>query len=173
MHKKLSIPLIISIIIMTLSIFLYINIYNRWQDKDIHISNPIINNIDSHSQKVYLKTIIHETETHVIQIDGQNEDLTITRSEFIYNDKVDIITNFDTHSQTVDLKTIIHETEKHVVQIEGQNEESTITRSGFLYNDQGDIITNAHVIEDANVIYVRTSNAHIYSAAVIGIGENT
>src|SRR5690625_109129 len=124
MHKKWSIPLIISIIIMTLSIFLYINIYNRWQDKDIHISNPIINNID-------------------------------------------------THSQTVDLKTIIHETEKHVVQIEGQNEDSTITGSGFLYNDQGDIITNAHVIEDANVIYVRTSNAHIYSAAVIGIGENT
>src|SRR5690625_1957401 len=124
MHKKWSIPLIISIIIMTLSIFLYINIYNRWQDKEIHISNPIINNIN-------------------------------------------------THSQTVDLKTIIHETEKHVVQIEGQNEDSTITGSGFLYNDQGDIITNAHVIEDANVIYVRTSNAHIYSAAVIGIGENT
>src|SRR5690625_5160644 len=124
MHKKWSIPLIISIIIMTLSIFLYINIYNRWQDKEIHISNPIINNID-------------------------------------------------THSQTVDLKTIIHETEKHVVQIEGQNEDSTITGSGFLYNDQGDIITNAHVIEDANVIYVRTSNAHFYSAAVIGIGENT
>src|SRR5699024_3029949 len=124
MHKKLSIPLIISIIIMTLSIFLYINIYNRWQDKEIHISNPIINNID-------------------------------------------------THSQTVDLKTIIHETEKHVVQIEGQNDDSTITGSGFLYNDKGDIITNAHVIEEANVIYVRTSNAHIYSAAVIGIGDNT
>lgn len=124
MHKKWSIPLIITIIIMALSIYLYINIYNRWQDKEIHISNPIINNVD-------------------------------------------------THSQTVDLKTIIHETEKHVVQIEGQNEDSTITGSGFLYNDKGDIITNAHVIEDANVIYVRTSNAHIYSAAVIGTGEDT
>src|SRR5690625_6539757 len=54
-----------------------------------------------------------------------------------------------------------------------QDQDFTITGSGFLYNDKGDIITNAHVIEDANVIYVRTSNAHIYSAAVIGIGENT
>src|SRR5690625_5204865 len=54
-----------------------------------------------------------------------------------------------------------------------QDQDFTITGSGFLYNDKGDIITNAHVIEDANVIYVRTSNAHIYSAAVIGIGEDT
>src|SRR5690625_4626202 len=54
-----------------------------------------------------------------------------------------------------------------------QDQDFTITGSGFLYNDKGDIITNAHVIEDANVFYVRTSNAHIYSAAVIGIRENT
>lgn len=124
MRKKWSIPLIISIFIIGISIYLIITIYNQWYEKEILISNPIINNVD-------------------------------------------------TDSQTIDLKTIIHETEKHVVQIEGQNDDSTITGSGFLYNDKGDIITNAHVIEDANVIYVRTSNAHIYSAAVIGIGENT
>lgn len=124
MRKKWSIPLIISIFMIGISIYLIITIYNQWYEKEILISNPIINNVD-------------------------------------------------TDSQTIDLKTIIHETEKHVVQIEGQNDDSTITGSGFLYNDKGDIITNAHVIEDANVIYVRTSNAHIYSAAVIGIGENT
>lgn len=71
------------------------------------------------------------------------------------------------------LKEIIHEAEKHVVQIESKNEGTTITGSGFLYNDQGDIITNAHVIANADMIYVRTANAHIYPAAVIGIGEDT
>lgn len=124
MQKKWKTPLIISIIIIAFSVYLYIKLYNNWHDKEILVSNPIINNIN-------------------------------------------------TNTQTMDLKTIIHDTEKHVVQIEGQNEDSTITGSGFLYNDKGDIITNAHVIEDANVIYVRTSNAHVYSAAIIGIGEDT
>src|SRR5690625_1414719 len=124
MRKKWSIPSIVSLFIIAISVFLFMKIYDHWYDREILVSNPIINNID-------------------------------------------------TEPQMIDLKTIIHETEKHVVQIEGQNDDSTITGSGFIYNDKGDIITNAHVIEDANVIYVRTSNAHIYSAAVIGIGENT
>lgn len=75
--------------------------------------------------------------------------------------------------QSLTLKNIIHETEKHVVQIEAQSEFSTTTGSGFLYNEQGDIITNAHVIENADVITIRTANARIYPAAVIGIDQQT
>lgn len=124
MHKKWPIPSIISLLIIMISIFIFFKIYDHWYDKVILVNNPIIKNVE-------------------------------------------------TDSQTIDLKTIIHETEKYVIQIEGQDDESTVTGSGFLYNDKGDIITNAHVIEDADVIYVRTSNAHIYSAAVVGIGEQT
>lgn len=72
-----------------------------------------------------------------------------------------------------DLKTIIHDTNKSVVQIEAIGEDYTMDGSGFLYNDQGDIITNAHVIEGANIIYVRTANARIYPAAVVGLGDDT
>lgn len=124
MYKKRLIPFIVSLFIIATSIFLSIKIYHNWQNKEISLNNPLINNVDA-----------------------------------------------DSHS--IDLKTIIHETEKHVVQIEGQGDDSTVTGSGFLYNDKGDIITNAHVIEDANVIYVRTSNAHIYSAALVGMGDDT
>ncbi|WHX26997.1 trypsin-like peptidase domain-containing protein [Virgibacillus halodenitrificans] len=81
------------------------------------------------------------------------------------------ITKVTTESKQLDLKTIIHEAEKSVIQIEGQNDFNTITGSGFLFNDKGDIITNAHVIRDADVLYVRTANAQIYPAAVVGIGE--
>ncbi|MFD1849217.1 S1C family serine protease [Oceanobacillus bengalensis] len=70
------------------------------------------------------------------------------------------------------LKSIIHEAEKNVILIEGQNELNTITGSGFLFNEKGDIITNAHVIKDAEVIYVRTANARTYPAAVVGISED-
>src|SRR5690625_237012 len=73
---------------------------------------------------------------------------------------------------SLNLKEIIYETEKHVVLIEGQNEDTTFTGSGFLYNDKGDIITNAHVIKNANMIHVRTSNAHIFPAALVGISED-
>lgn len=73
----------------------------------------------------------------------------------------------------LDLKSIIHEAEKNVLLIEGKNDDFTMTGSGFLYNNKGDIITNAHVIKDADVIYVRTANAHIYPAAIVGISEET
>ncbi|WP_337019857.1 S1C family serine protease, partial [Oceanobacillus massiliensis] len=100
-----------------------LKIYDNWNSKELTINNPIVN-------------VVADTTT------------------------------------SLDLKSIIHEAEKSVIQVEGQNETSTITGSGFLYNEKGDIITNAHVIQDADAIYVRTSNAEIYPAAVIGIGEN-
>lgn len=84
-----------------------------------------------------------------------------------------IISKIDSEDDGRDLKTIIHETEKNVVSIEVETEHSSRTGSGFIYNDKGDIVTNAHVVKDAEVIYVRTANAHTYPAAVIGIGEQT
>lgn len=83
------------------------------------------------------------------------------------------INKVDKDSQLLDLKSIIHETEKSVLLIEGKNDDFTMTGSGFLYNNKGDIITNAHVIKDADVIYVRTANAHIYPAAIVGMSDET
>ncbi|MGJ9458603.1 S1C family serine protease [Oceanobacillus sp. CF4.6] len=83
-----------------------------------------------------------------------------------------VVNEVATDNTSLDLKSIIHKVEKNVVQIEGQNEVSKITGSGFLYNEKGDIITNAHVIQDAEAIHIRTANAQIYPAAVIGISED-
>src|SRR5690625_3979215 len=82
-----------------------------------------------------------------------------------------IINKVEETNESPDFKEIIYEAEKHVVQIESQSNQLERTGSGFLYNDQGDIVTNAHVIKDADVIHVRTANAHIYTAAVVGISE--
>ncbi|WP_245799808.1 S1C family serine protease [Virgibacillus proomii] len=83
------------------------------------------------------------------------------------------VINKITNTKELDLKSIIHEAEKNVIQIEGQTKDSTTTGSGFLYNKKGDIITNAHVIKGSDVIYVRTADAKVYPAAVVGIGEET
>lgn len=72
-----------------------------------------------------------------------------------------------------DLKSIIHEAQKNVVQIEASSELSTKTGSGFLYNNKGDIITNAHVVKNADFITVKMANAQTYTAALVGIGEET
>lgn len=84
-----------------------------------------------------------------------------------------VVNRVNTEGQQLDLKSIIYEAEKNVIQVEGQNGSTTTTGSGFIYNEKGDIITNAHVIQDAEVIYVRTADARTYPAAVVGIGENT
>jgi hypothetical protein len=122
MHKQQLFPIITSLCIIIISVIGLFFMYDKWHKQDISTNNPVINRVQ--------------------------DDL-----------------------QTVDLKSIIHEAEKNVVQIEGQNQDTVITGSGFLYNQKGDIITNAHVIEDADVIYVRTSNAQTYPAAVVGVGE--
>lgn len=122
MFKKHSLPIGVTILISLIGIISFILYYNHWDKQDISISNPIISKIQQ-------------------------------------------------QNQTKDLKSIIYESEKHVMQIEGQNESETLTGSGFLYNNQGDIITNAHVIQDADMIYVRTANARIYPAAIVGISE--
>lgn len=70
-----------------------------------------------------------------------------------------------------DLKSIIHDTQKSVVQINVQLKDGTSSGSGFLYNNKGDVITNAHVVEDAEKIIVKTSDAKQFEAQVIGMGE--
>lgn len=124
MYKKWLIPTIIGIFILCIGLVAIYKTYENWHAKEIVIDSPTI------------------TKTQV-------------------------------NDQVLDLKTIIHESEKFVVQIEGHNEHEEVTGSGFVYNNQGDIITNAHVVEDAEVIYVRTANAHFYPAAIVGINDDT
>lgn len=93
MRKQLYGPLIVSIIIIIFGIFGFIKISDYWNSQSITINNPLINEINKESESLDLKTIIHETEKHVIQIEGQNEDKSITGSGFLYNNKGDIITN--------------------------------------------------------------------------------
>ncbi|WP_238020714.1 S1C family serine protease [Oceanobacillus jordanicus] len=123
LHKKKYLPIILSVLLLTIGIVLCVLMYNSWNDEELSVNNPTINKVN-------------------------------------------------VNEETLDLKSIIHEAEKNVIQIEAQNDESTLTGSGFLFNEKGDIITNAHVIRDADTIYVRTANAQIYPAAVVGIGES-
>ncbi|MFD1172094.1 S1C family serine protease [Oceanobacillus picturae] len=123
LHKKKYLPIILSVLLLTVGIVLCVLMYNSWNDEELSVNNPTINKVN-------------------------------------------------VNEATLDLKSIIHEAEKNVIQIEAQSDESTLTGSGFLFNEKGDIITNAHVIRDADTIYVRTANAQIYPAAVVGIGES-
>lgn len=124
MQKKWLLPTISGIIIVCLGFYAFYKVYDYWYSEEISIENPAISKVK-------------------------------------------------TNAEVLDLKTIIHESEKFVVQIEGHNEYDEITGSGFVYNNKGDIITNAHVVKDADVIYVRTANAHFYPAAIVGISEDT
>jgi len=122
MIKKWQFPTITTAIIIGLSLLAFIYINKQLHEKEIVIDKPMIHQVT-------------EEETFL------------------------------------DLKTIVHEANKSVVQIEAISDQVTLTGSGFLFNDQGDIVTNAHVIKDADYIYVRTANANIYPAAVVGISD--
>lgn len=125
MNKKQLGPIIVSIFLVAAGSFVLVLIHDKWQFNNIKVSNPAISKVETATQELDLKSIIHTAE------------------------------------------------KKSVVQIEGQSEQTTVTGSGFLFNEKGDIITNAHVVNDADVIYVRTANGRIYPAAVVGTGEST
>src|SRR5699024_7564836 len=114
----------ISSILILIEVISIVYIYQSWTEKEIPITNPLVNQVT----------------------DDENE---------------------------LDLKTIIHEVEKSVIHVEAQSKDDTTTGSGFLYNNNGDVITNAHVVEDANVVYIRTASAQIYPAAIVAVGEET
>ncbi|SET92975.1 Trypsin-like peptidase domain-containing protein [Salinibacillus kushneri] len=87
-----------------------------------------------------------------------------------HENKVASLVRADEESKTT-LKTIIHEAQKSVVQIEAESESGKNIGSGFVYNNKGDIMTNAHVVENADSVYVKTSDARTYPAAIIGLGS--
>src|SRR5690625_1272677 len=91
--KKWYGPILLSILILVVGIFTFITIYDHWQTQVISINNPIINKVKKNTNSLDLKEIIHEAEKHVVQIEGQSEDTSITGSGFLYNDQGDIITN--------------------------------------------------------------------------------
>ncbi|WP_077622192.1 S1C family serine protease [Sediminibacillus massiliensis] len=124
MKKLHSLPILISAAVIMIGILGIYLIYDHWDNKQINMKNTL-------AQKV---------------------------SE---------------EENAVNLKSIIHESQKNVVQIEALTSTSEKAGSGFLYNKKGDIITNAHVVKDADTIYVKTSNAHTYTAALVGIGDET
>ncbi|QST01386.1 trypsin-like peptidase domain-containing protein [Pontibacillus sp. ALD_SL1] len=70
----------------------------------------------------------------------------------------------------IDLKTLIHEAEKSVVQIEASDETESSIGSGFVFNEKGDVVTNAHVVKGYDSVFIKTTDARMYPAAVIGVG---
>ncbi|ALX47313.1 S1C family serine protease [Lentibacillus amyloliquefaciens] len=93
MDKQLRGPLIVSIIIIAAGIAILAVLNDQWQTDAVSINNPMINEVESGNETLDLKTIIHNAEKSVVQIEGQNEQNTKTGSGFIYNGKGDIITN--------------------------------------------------------------------------------
>src|SRR5690625_97070 len=93
MRKQLYGPLIVSIVIIVFGIFGIIKISGHWNAKSIPINNPLINEINKDSESLDLKTIINETEKHVIQVEGQNEENKMTGSGFLYINKWEIVNN--------------------------------------------------------------------------------
>lgn len=120
--KQLSFPIVLSILIVIVGSISVYFVHQHWSEESVTIKNTVANQVK------------------------------------------------ETKRQT-DLKSIIHDTQKSVVQIEALSDQAETIGSGFLYNNKGDIITNAHVVKNAETIYVKTANARSYPAALVGIGE--
>ncbi|WP_226034552.1 S1C family serine protease [Aquibacillus saliphilus] len=124
MNKKKSyLPILLTVFLVLIGVVSILFINNQWQSEPLEVKNTLANQVTN-----------EETST--------------------------------------DLKTIIHESQKNVVQIEAITNSSEKIGSGFVFNNKGDIVTNAHVVKESNSIYVKTADAQIFTAALVGIGDN-
>lgn len=80
-----------------------------------------------------------------------------------------VTNNSNVHTDP-DIKEIIREAQKKVVMVELDDGS---VGSGFLYNDKGDVITNAHVVNGAETVKIRTTDAKGFDGDVIGISTET
>ncbi|QKY68888.1 S1C family serine protease [Lentibacillus sp. CBA3610] len=93
MQKKQRTPVIVSIILVAAGITILTVMNNQWQTNPVSVNNPMINKVESTTENLDLKTIIHNAEKSVVQIEGQHDQNTMTGSGFLYNGQGDIITN--------------------------------------------------------------------------------
>ncbi|WP_010530368.1 S1C family serine protease [Lentibacillus jeotgali] len=93
MQRKIRGPVIVSLLLVAAGIIILTVMYNTWQANPVAVNNPAINKVKSNTGSLDLKSIIHNAEKSVVQIEGQNEQSTITGSGFLFNEKGDIITN--------------------------------------------------------------------------------
>ncbi|TFJ94482.1 S1C family serine protease [Lentibacillus salicampi] len=93
MDKKQRGPIIVSVLLVAAGMIIWYVMYNVWQSNPVSVNNPTINKVESNTGSLDLKSIIHNAEKSVVQIEGQNDEKTITGSGFLFNEKGDIMTN--------------------------------------------------------------------------------
>lgn len=93
MIRKWYYPLLTTILIIGLSIFVFVKIVPTSKEQEIDIDQPVIHQITEEETSLDLKTIIHEANKSVVQIEAISNQVTLTGSGFLFNDQGDIITN--------------------------------------------------------------------------------
>jgi len=93
MDRKWHYPVLTTIFIIGLSIFAFVKIVPQSKEKEIDIDQPIVQQITEEETSLDLKTIIHEANKSVVQIEAISDQVTLTGSGFLFNDQGDIITN--------------------------------------------------------------------------------
>ncbi|GAB3793057.1 S1C family serine protease [Virgibacillus kimchii] len=92
MRVKRYPPILLSVLLTIIGMIIFVWIYNDWHTEELSVRNPAVSKVVV-TEEPDLKSIIHEAEKNVIQIEGQTEHSTITGSGFIFNNEGDIVTN--------------------------------------------------------------------------------
>ncbi|MEQ6388819.1 trypsin-like peptidase domain-containing protein [Bacillaceae bacterium S4-13-58] len=93
-RKKIFWPIVVTIVLTLLSAVGIVYLYNNWLSEPIGVSSSLGGKVAVEEKTTTdLKTIIHESQKGVVQIEGQSTSTNSIGSGFIINDKGDIVTN--------------------------------------------------------------------------------
>ncbi|MCT2534343.1 S1C family serine protease [Aquibacillus koreensis] len=174
-QKHIILPILFSLVIIALSIGAMIFIQSQWKQESISVKNTLVTQVTEAEGNKDLKSIIHEAQKNVVQIEASTETSNKIGSGFLYNNKGDIITNAHVVKDATYITIKMANAQTYPAAIVGVGDKTDIAviRVPQLANQSPAIVDDAYDAEIGDEIIAVGSPLGFQNSVTLGIVSGT
>ncbi|MDL4842170.1 S1C family serine protease [Aquibacillus rhizosphaerae] len=176
MNKRhIYIPILLSFLLLALGVISIVMINKQWTGEPIELKNTLANQVTENKNSKDLKSIIHEAQKNVVQIETSKKESTKIGSGFLYNGKGDIITNAHVvkDADSITVKMANAQTYTAAVIGVGESIDVALIRVPQLANQSPAILDDSYNVEIGDDIIAVGSPLGFQNSVTLGIISGT